>query len=533
VVHDSKGNARSNLRQEDFQLLDNGKPQVISHFAMETPNGGETDSALSHPKPSVQVEGELASDSSVPHRYVALFFDDIHLRISDLMQAKTAAMNYVSSANLSNDRIGVFTSSGLVTMEFTDDVAKIRQAVSQILPHPIASDPTSECPEIFDYQAYLIVEKHDQAAIDMATEEYYHCNCEQLEDSPRQAMQCRQQGAYSVESFAMRQMTLFQTNTMAALRSINQLILHLSGFPGQRTMILVSPGFLIRSFESQLDETMDRALHANITVNTLDAKGLYAPLPGGDDITKNPVITPRRPDLVGQKEQLRLDRIVAADDPLSDLAYATGGTFFHNNNDLDAGFKKCGAPPEVSYVLAYSPTNLKPDGSFHSIKVKLAQPKGLALQSRRGYFARKKSTDPTVQAKEEIQDAIFSPEDLNELPIDVHTQFFRVNETDSKLSVMIHVDLRFVHFQKREGRNFDNLTLVTVLFDQNGKYLTAQEKTLQMRLHDATLARLSPSGITMKASFQVKPGSYMVRQVVRDAEGSQISGISRSVQIPF
>lgn len=532
VVRDSKGNARGDLHQEDFHLFDNGKPQAISHFSLEMPSLSAQKSTPAPPPSDSITQGEVASNPAVPHRYLALFFDDIHLRMEDAMRVKLAALEYVNSAFLPGDLMGVFTSSGRASLDFTDDQTIIRQTISKILPHPIVSDPERECPEIFDYQAYLIVQQHDTNATQIASEEYFHCNCEQLSD-PTQQSQCRSFGDSSLESYAMRILNIYETNTQAALRSLDELVRHLTAFPGQRTVMMLSPGFLTSTFEASIDDILDHALHANITVNALDAKGLYAPLPGGDDISKDPIITPRRPDLIGQKEQLRIIRTMVADQALASLADGTGGFFYRNSNDLDAGFQKCGALPDVYYVLAYSPTNLKPDGSFHSIKVKLSQPAGLSLQSRRGYFAQKKSTDPAVQAKEEIREAIFSPDDLNELPIDVHTQFFRMNDTDAKLSVMTHLDLRFVHFQKREGRNFDNLTLVTVLFDGNGKYLTGQEKTLEMRLRDNTLSRLSPSGITMKTSFDVKPGTYMVRQVVRDAEGAQISGISRSVQIPF
>ena len=532
VVRDSKGNARGDLRQEDFHLFDNGKPQAISHFAVETPSAAAPKSTLGQPQPITGDEGEMASNAAVPHRYVALYFDDVHLRNEDAMRVKIAALKYVNGAFLPGDLMGVFTSSGRVSLDFTDDPVKVRQTISKILPHPITTDPDRECPEIFDYQAYLIVQQHDTNAIQIASEEYFHCNCEQLGDPSAQA-QCRQLGDRSVESYAMRILNVYETNTQAALRGLDELVRHLTAFPGQRTVMMVSPGFLTPTYESKIDEILDRAVHANVTVNALDAKGLYAPLPGGDDISKDPIFTPSRPDLIGQKEQLRITRTMVAEEALATFADATGGYFFRNSNDLDAGFQKCGALPAVYYVLAYSPTNLKSDGSFHSIKVKLGQPAGLSLQARRGYFAQIKSSDPAVQAKEDIQEAIFSPDDLNELPIDVHTQFFRMNDTDAKLSVLTHLDLRFVHFQKREGRNFDNLILVTVLFDGNGKYLTAQEKTVEMRLRDTTLTRLSPSGITMKTSFNVKPGTYMVRQVVRDGEGAQISGISRSVQIPF
>ncbi|HEV2351959.1 MAG TPA: VWA domain-containing protein [Terriglobia bacterium] len=532
VVRDSKGNARGDLHQEDFRLLDNGKPQTISHFAVETPGVGAAKLVSVQAKANAGIESKVASSHPYPHRYLALFFDDIHLRIDDAMRVKLAALKYVNSAFLPGDLMGVFTSSGRTVLDFTDDRNMIRQTISKILPQPITSDQEDACPDIFDYQAYLIVQNHDINATQIASEEYFHCNCELQPDAQAQAL-CRQEGDYAIESYAMQELTVYETNTQAALRSLDELVRHLSAFPGQRTILMVSPGFLTATFESQLDEILDRSVHANITVNALDAKGLYAPVPGGDDISKDPVITPNRPDLVGQKEQLRITRTLVADEIMGALADGTGGVFFHNSNDLDAGFQKCGALPEVYYVLSYSPTNLKPDGSFHSIKVKLTQPAGLSLQARRGYFAQRKSTDPAVQARDEIRDAVFSPDDINGLPIDVHTQFFRVNETDAKLSVMTHVDLRFVHFQKRQGRNLDNLTLVTVLFDGNGKYLTAQEKTLEMRLRDATLTRLSPSGITMKTSFDVKPGTYMVRQVVRDGEGAQLSGISRAVQIPF
>jgi VWFA-related protein len=530
VVRDSKGNARGDLRQEDFHLLDNGKPQVISHFAVERPGQDVPTSVRRAANPGS--EGAPATDSPIPHRYLALFFDDVHLQMVDAMRVKIAALKYVRSAFLPGDLMGVFTSSGRTTLDFTDDQEMIRQAISEILPHPVTAEGVNECPEIFDYQAYLIVQQHDANANQIASEEYYHCNCEEM-NTPQARLECRQMGERLIDSYAMRALNISETNTQTALSNLGQLVRHLSAFPGQRTILMVSPGFLTATFETQVDEILDRAIHANIIVNALDAKGLYAPVPGGDDISKTPVLTPERPDLIGQKQQLRITRSMVADDALATLADATGGFFFRNSNDLDAGFQKCGALPEVYYILSYSPGNLKPDGRFHSIKVKLTQPAGLSLQSRHGYFAKRRSTDPAVQAKEEIREAVFSPDDLNELPIDVHTQFFRVNESDAKLSVMTHVDLRFVHFQKRDGKNVDNLTMVTVLFDENGKYLTAREKTLEMRLRDSTLARLSPSGITMKTSFDVKPGTYLVRQVVRDVEGAQLSGISRSVQIPF
>jgi len=77
------------------------------------------------------------------------------------------------------------------------------------------------------------------------------------------------------------------------------------------------------------------------------------------------------------------------------------------------------------------------------------------------------------------------------------------------------------------------VTFITVLFDRDGKYITGKEKKLLLRLRDGTLAKMTQSGITLKTEFDLKPGTYMVRQIVRDSEAGQLSGMSRTVEIPY
>ena len=70
---------------------------------------------------------------------------------------------------------------------------------------------------------------------------------------------------------------------------------------------------------------------------------------------------------------------LAEGDVLGELADGTGGTFFHNNNDLVEGFRQTGATPEFMYVLGFSPQNLKFDGSYHSLKVTAKETTGCRL----------------------------------------------------------------------------------------------------------------------------------------------------------
>jgi hypothetical protein len=121
---------------------------------------------------------------------------------------------------------------------------------------------------------------------------------------------------------------------------------------------------------------------------------------------------------------------------------------------------------------------------------------------------------------------------MHDIPAELHTQFFKMSDAEAKLAVLVKVDVRRIRFRKADGRNRNDLTVVSGLFDRNGNYISGNEKIIEMRLRDDTLATRLNSGITVKSSFDVKPGSYVVRMVVRDAEGQTMSAANGAVEIP-
>lgn len=135
--------------------------------------------------------------------------------------------------------------------------------------------------------------------------------------------------------------------------------------------------------------------------------------------------------------------------------------------------------------------------------------------------------------KQEIEEAVMSQEEQHGLPVQLHTQFYKVDAMDAKLAVLTHVDVGGIRFDKVDGRNNNNLTVVAALFDRNGNFVTASEKIVEMRLRDATLERLSHTGFTVRTNFDVKPGGYLVRLVVRDSQASQVSAQNGVVEIPY
>jgi hypothetical protein len=293
---------------------------------------------------------------------------------------------------------------------------------------------------------------------------------------------------------------------------------------------LVSSGFILTD-ELRGDETdiMDRAIRANVRISSLNARGLYTIIPGGDASTPS---SAGGPDVMNVKTQYQREGAIAEEGIMEELADATGGRYFHNNNDLKAGFTQVAAAPEFVYVLGFSPQNLKLDGSYHGLKVKLINSHGLDLQSRRGYYAPRHLANPEEDAKREIQEALFSRDEVQDIPVELHMQFFKSSDVAAKIAVLARVNVKNLRFRKANGRNNDDLTVLSGVFDRNGNYVTGTQKLIELHLLDPSLEKLLNSGITVRANFDVAPGSYVIRLVVRDSEGQTMAARNGVVEIP-
>jgi VWFA-related protein len=314
-------------------------------------------------------------------------------------------------------------------------------------------------------------------------------------------------------------LTDVELRTLASLANLKEIVKRMAIAPGQRTIMFISPGFNTMTPEFIQEETdvLERAIKANVIISTLDARGLFTD-PSYDASTR------------GGGRGGSLTAAIARANILAELAAGTGGTFFQNSNNLDEGFRRLAAAPEYVYLLGFSPQNLKLDGSFHSLRVSLKNGAGVSIQARRGYYAPRHQEDEAENARQEIESALFSREEILELPIELHTQFFKTGDQAARLAVLAHLNLKLFKFQKVEGRNGNEVTLVYGLFDRDGNFTQGIKKVLTLRLKDETMERLGP-GVTVRTTFDVKPGTYLIRLVVRDAEERKLSATNGAVQI--
>lgn len=523
VVRDRNGHAVGDLTKESFRLLDNGKPQVIARFSVEKPGAPvvvEKEAQIDlEPQPApTPPEAGAPKPPVIADHFIAYLFDDIHVKMEDLIRARDAAGRVMATSMQPADRAAIYTTSGQVVLEFTNDQAKLQETLARLRPTPVAGGigHGMDCPDISYYMADRIVNLNDPQALQVALLNYIACS-----NNPYATTN-------EVLGYAQTALHSGEHETQLAARVLSQVIRRMAAMPGQRNIVLASPGFFV-PFEDQPDVTqaIERAIHANVIISTLDVRGLWT-LPGYDASSPTPAGGAMAITMMNlYKEQ----EAVAQEEVLENLAHSTGGDWFHANNDLSDGFRRLAAAPEFIYVLAFTPENLKSDGKFHKLQVSLKEPKGMTVQARKGYYAPRPGSDATDQAKQDIEDAVFSRAVVQEIPLELHTQFFRSGETDATLSVVAQLDIKGLHYQKEDGRNRDTLIIVAALFDLNGNYVVGTQQQLDLRLKDETLQKRLDSGIKVKSSFDVKVGTYVVRVVARDSDGQMMASQNAAVEI--
>jgi VWFA-related protein len=513
VVRDSHGKPVEGLRQSDFQVLDDKKPQVISHFSVENaanPFGAKTEG-------SGKKTSDASEESAMPRRYAAFFFDDYHLEFADLVQVREAVRRYLAKSLDRGARAAVFTASGKVHTDFTSDREKLNQALSQLQLEPRFQHP-NECPNLTGYEAQLIDDGLDRDALAVGMAMTVACLCN---NSPK----CPDPEFYT--KMKAREIVANNDNGAAnTLGALESLVRRMAETPGERIIALVSDGFLNKNKQYLMEGLIDRALRANVFINAMDARGLYTTT----SVSGRPVVVPD--NLQGKLSDMRLTGMSLNSDVLGYAAEGTGGIFVQNSNDYEGGFEKLASLREITYVLGFSPENLKFDGKFHNLKVKLVNGEHLSVQARRGYFAPKQAEDAVTVEKEAMIQTLFSGEELQGIPVKITMKLLMADKQTAKISVTLHFNLRSMKFRREDGRNLNDLTVMVALFDRDGNYVTGAQKSIGLRLTDAMLAQLRVSGTTISEELSAKPGSYVIRAVLRESESQQLGSGSEGLDIP-
>lgn len=501
VVRDAKGRAVGGLQRQDFRIFDNEKAQVISGFSVESPPA------------AAGAELQAATSPAAPAGYLAFYFDDLYSSMDSILRARKAAEEFIAGLP-AGEQVAIFTSSGAQTLDFTDDRQKLDEALLKLRVNTHVN-PARRCPVISDYLARQIVYYSDSNAYAVVSDEAVNvCHWSQRMANNREILREQAREAYDA----------YRLQSLAVLKNLEAVIGRMAVLPGERRVMLVSDGFINLGRDNLVESLIDRALRAHVTVSALDGKGLVLNMV---DVDAKRSYAPA-PSLSVQVDRYNSSREVGATGTLAEIAHGTGGQFFHGDNNLLGGMRKILLPPQVSYVLTFSPSELKTDGAFHALKVTLSHGRGLAVQARKGYFAPKGQESPEELAKEDMREAMYSPYPIQGLPLTVQTEAGKAGAQNEEIAVQAQLGIGTLPFQKQGDRSVDNVEFAVGLFDPDGKYVTGRQFTYALALQDDTLAEMEKSGLSLKTNVSAKAGAYTLRVVVRDSQGGQLAALSKA-----
>jgi VWFA-related protein len=504
VVRDGRGRAVPGLQRADFEIRDEGKKREIRSFVVQTAvHAGAPDATGDSPGAAPS-----AANRTIRTRWVGLVFDDLNSAAADLVSARAAAVRFLKEGLQPGDQVAVFTTYGRQILPFTTDAAAVAAALDNLAPH--ARTPNrGTCPSMTPYEAYLIDNRQDPSVLAVKVSEARRCSFA----SPGAVVQMVLAQASQIWEEVLQN----SRNTLGALHDIVDFMGRLQG---DRLVLAASSGFLSSTLEMEQDNLINRALHAGVVIDALDAKGLFTQTP----VESVPGMTQRS---VTMQQSMGTSPQMASNDALANLAYSTGGIFFHNNNDLTAGIRAMMAP-EVTYLIAFAPEG-SPDGKYHKIKVRVSTGQSVDVQARPGYMALAAKKEARMEPRK-IDAEVLAAEDHRDAPA-TFAVTAAGGEAAKTVSSVLHIDLQRLTLKEIHGVHSQKLTYIAALLDAQGNFVIGKEYQIDLALKESTLAQYLERGLNLTAQLQAPKGSYRLRAVLEVAGDGKMSSATLPVEI--
>ena len=533
VAVDKSGRAVAGLKREDFTVLEDGAPQTISSFQPVAlpPEPPAPNAPVTRPRVSSNLTPEAQQG-----RTFLIVFDDIHLSPGIAIPAKAAVGEFLKSSVREGDRVSLIASSGASWWSArmpegrSELVAILRRLQGRYL-HEAQPD------QVTPYEAMRIIEYDDPDIgyqVQRRFDAYGSTGRERSGDRTYRDSTAQTSVVGLIDPYVRsraadvhRQATERRRITM---RTMTRALQSLAGVKGRKAMILVSGGFIFEPNFKDMKLLEDASLRMNVPIHFIDSRGLKA-LPD--------FMTAEYADAFDVQDTVAvLADITREAEGSENVALDTGGLVVKNTNDLAAGLSRVSNESLAYYLIGYTPTNPTRDGKFRKIAVKLApvRAKGLRLRARRGYFAPEPGRDEVVVrpgSDPEIGRALDSPFERRELPLRVSAYSFD-EAAQNRVAVMLTAEIGIgeLSLVEQDGRMTGELAfLIEGQHRDTGEFFSVDEK-IEIALLPESYKRMRLTGYTVTRDFNLPPGDYQAKLVVRELGSGRIGSVIHDFEVP-
>ena len=501
IVTDRDGKFVADLGKEDFQILEDGRPQNIAVFSIvdlpfQRISPGQTAESL--------IESDVTANATAgPGRLYLLVLDDVHTSPLRAGRVKAAARQFVDRHLSADDLVAVVhTGTADAVQDFTSSRPRLMRAIDRFTGRKLRS---ATLDRLDLYQRNIDLGKARDAIADP--------------QAVHRAQEAR-----------------------AALLIIRRLADSLATVQGRRkALVLVSEGidYDIHDYITNRDaltvldavrDTISAATRANVNIYSIDPRGLTSL--GDETIDIQGV--PDDPNMRLGPASLR-DEVQLSQDSLRILAEETGGFALVNSNDLSAAFERITLENSRYYMLGYYSTNQGRNGGFRTIDVRSNRP-GLSIRARKGYVAALPATSskPTTDraGSPEVAAALDRALPISGLSLRATAAAVRGQRSTATVAVAVETTGSQLSFAKKGDRFADVIELSVAAVDAEGIVRGRDHSSLTVDLGAEAYTRLTDSGLRLLSTLNLAPGRYQLRIAARDSRSGLLGSVFHDLDVP-
>jgi VWFA-related protein len=510
TVTDAQGNPVMDLTQADFEVLEDGKPQTISTFAVVNIPIVHNDRPVGTALP---IERDVQVNERADGRLYLIVLDSLHTHPLNGLRVRQAVRDFIEQDFGTNDLAAVVHTSGRADLgqDFTGNRRLLLASIDRFVGEKLRSQ-TLERLDAFNNGAPTF-------AI-----------------NPNNARQRSVMDPFEMERASHARRTL---------GSLERLSDYMAGIRGRRkALVFVSEGLTYdmadpwsstyaSSVSDRVRDAIGAATRANVSIFAIDPRGLATNLesaieiggvPGGSTTGVEGVDIPM-PTNMGL--QSMMGEAWIAQQGLRTIADETGGFAAVNRNDFKGVFERVVRENSAYYLLGYYPPSAKRNGKFHRITVKVKRP-GVTVRSRKGYAAPRgkapKAKPDTSTSSPAMREAMNSPIPVPGLPMRVFAAAFKGTAPNASVAMAVELDASGFGYVDKDGVATDVIEVAFTPIDRNGVIKPGKKLRATLSLKPETLVAAKARGIRVLSEVDMPPGRYQIR-VAASEEGAGLTGM--------